>query len=71
MILSAMGGHGRVPRSATATILAISSSVTILGTNYRGLRENGCRMRILFASANMLMVARAGRQADFLWLAIA
>ncbi|MGN0070803.1 MAG: transposase [Atopobiaceae bacterium] len=38
---------------------------------YRGLRKNGCRMRILFASANMLMVARAGRQADLLWLAIA
>jgi IS5 family transposase len=38
---------------------------------YRGLRKNGCRMRILFASANMLMVARARRQADFLGPAIA
>lgn len=38
---------------------------------YRGIRKNGCRMRILFASANMLMVARAGRQADFLGPAIA
>jgi transposase, IS5 family len=37
----------------------------------RGLRKNGCRMRILFTGANMLMVARAGRQADFLGPAIA
>ena len=38
---------------------------------YRGLRKNGCRMRILFASADMLMVARAGRQAGFLGPSIA
>ncbi|MDY3969885.1 MAG: transposase [Atopobiaceae bacterium] len=31
----------------------------------RGLRKNGCRMRILFTGANMLMVARAGRQTSW------
>lgn len=33
---------------------------------YRGIAKNAARMRVLLASANLLMVARAGRQADFL-----
>ena len=33
---------------------------------YRGIAKNAARMRVLLASANLLMVARAGRQDDFL-----
>ena len=33
---------------------------------YRGIAKNAARIRVLLASANLLMVARAGRQADFL-----
>ena len=32
---------------------------------YRGIAKNAARIRVLLASANLLMVARAGRQADF------
>lgn len=33
---------------------------------YRGIAKNAARIRVLLASANLLMVARAGRRADFL-----
>ena len=33
-------------------------------TAYRGLKKNTCRLQVLFASANLLMLARAGRSLD-------
>lgn len=38
---------------------------------YRGIRKNAARITVLLASANLLMVARAGRGGDFLKPALA